>query len=114
MLRRKNSPLYKLDPDVKYGVISVGGRLENPPVSYSAKHPIVLSKNSILSTLVLKDVHRQVGHLGKNTMLSYLRLTFWILGASLAIKSITSKCVICRRHQARTCEQKMADLPIER
>ena len=111
---KKNSQLYKLDPFTKDGIIRVGGRLDKAVLPYDAKHPIVLPKNCVVSKLILEDCHRHVGHLGKNTMMSHLRHKFWILGASAAIKSITSKCVVCRRYQARTCQQKMADLPSDR
>ena len=54
---KKNSPLCKLDPVVKDGVIKAGGRLDNAPVPNTAKHRIVPPIYSILSTLILKDIH---------------------------------------------------------
>ncbi len=59
----------------------------------------------------MEDCHKSVGHLGKATMLSKLRERFWIVGAGHLAKSITTKCVVCRKYQAKRCEQKMADLP---
>ena len=47
-------------------------------------------------------------------MLSLARLKFWIINASSVIRRVLSKCFSCRRRQAPLCEQKMADLPMDR
>ena len=81
---------------------------------YDAKHPMLLPKDSPVSILILRDIHERIGHMGKNSMLSELRQKFWIPQVFSCIKKICSKCVICRRYQARVGEQYMADLPQER
>lgn len=47
-------------------------------------------------------------------MLSALRKRYWITHANSACRKVISECVVCRRFQGRTGEQKMADLPVER
>ena len=47
-------------------------------------------------------------------MMSYLQEKFWITNVAQIIKSVTSKCVVCRKYRAKVMEQKMADLPKER
>ncbi|XP_077865839.1 uncharacterized protein LOC144352828, partial [Saccoglossus kowalevskii] len=78
------------------------------------KHPVVLPKNSHISRLILEDIHRCVGHLGRNSMLAKLRQNYWILCANTLIRQIVSRCVCCRRYRARAGEQMTADLPIDR
>ena len=111
---KKSSPLYKLDPFLKEGIIRVGGRLRSSNLHYDAQHQIVLPADSLLTMLILREIHKSVGHQGKNAMLAELHQMYWIPRASSLIKRITSKCVLCRRYQARCEEQKMADLPQDR
>ncbi len=47
-------------------------------------------------------------------MLSHLRQRFWMVGAGSAIKSVVSKCVVCRKYKGKCQVQKMADLPAAR
>ncbi|CAG2245419.1 unnamed protein product [Mytilus edulis] len=112
---KKSSKLFKLNPFIdENGLLRVGGRLERADLPYDAKHPILLPKDSNISKLIIEDIHRSVGHLGKNSILAQLRQTFWIIGASSMIKGIVSKCVICRKYCAPFVDQKMANLPKER
>lgn len=108
------SPLRKLDPKIVDGLLRVGGRLERADIPFEAKHPVLLPKDSFVSKLVLQDVHKSVGHMGKNAVLSVLRQQYWIPGAASLIKSMVSKCVTCRRYQGSVHQQKMASLPTDR
>ena len=110
----KKSSLYKLDPVIDDGLLRVGGRLQRAVIPYDAKHPIILPAQSRISRLILNSVHQAVGHLGRNSILSEVRQKFWITCANTMIRGILSKCVVCRRYRARSQEQKMADLPVDR
>ena len=111
---KSSSCLYKLDPFLKDDLIRVGGRLTQASLPYNMKHQIILPRMSPLSTLILQDIHKSTGHLGKNAILSTLRQTYWIPRAGQMIKGIISKCVDCRKYYARPGMQKMADLPPDR
>ena len=52
--------------------------------------------------------------MGKNTMLSALTQSFWVLGANSIIKQVISNCIECTKYHAQTLNQKMADLPVDR
>ena len=67
-----------------------------------------------MSTLIIEHCHLISGHSGREYVLSLLREKFWIVKASSAIRRVLSKCVSCRRRQRPVCEQKMADLPVDR
>lgn len=64
--------------------------------------------------LILRHIHEQTGHGGRNYSLSKLRERYWITHANAAARKLLSSCVFCKRHRAKLCEQKMADLPKER
>ncbi len=91
----------------------VGGRLSKAALPLESKHPIILSKDLHISTLLLRNIHQEVGHSGRNHMLSKLREKYWMTGVSTAIRRALSKCTICRRLNATPVYQQMADLPTE-
>lgn len=67
-----NSDLYKLDPVLEDRLLWVGGRLSRAAMPEVEKHPTILSKEQHVSKLVLKYIHQQLGHAGRNHMLSFL------------------------------------------
>jgi len=111
---KKNSHIYKLNPILEDGVIRVGGRLSRAVMPEETKHPAILAKDFHISNIILKHIHQEVGHGGRNYMLSRLHQRYWIPGASVAIRKILSKCVICKRLQAAPGHQQMANLPLNR
>lgn len=111
---KKSSHLYKLCPRLEDGVLRVGGRLSKAALPLESKHPVILSKDLHIVTLLLRSIHHDVGHNGRNHMLSKLREKYWVTGVSTAIRRVLSKCTICRRHNATPIYQQMADLPTER
>lgn len=111
---RKTSHLYKLNPILDGDLIRVGGRLSRAAMPVEAKHPVILAKDQHVSTLILRHVHQETGHGGRNHMLSHLRQKYWIPGACSAIRKVLTKCFICRRLSASPAYQKMADLPHNR
>lgn len=109
-----SSHLRKLCPQLQDGVLRVGGRLIRSSMPMEEKHPMILAKDLHISELLLRQVHQQVGHGGRNHMLSKLRERYWMTGDTTAIRKVLSKCVICRRLNATPVHQRMADLPPER
>ena len=92
----------------------MGGRIRHSDLSVDAKHPVLIPKESPLATLIVRDIHQSTGHQGRNAGLAELRRQYWIPQAGTLIRSVTSRCVTCRRYQARPLAQQMADLPPDR
>ncbi|XP_035989853.1 uncharacterized protein LOC118561756 [Fundulus heteroclitus] len=111
---KNTSDIYRLDPVLHQGLLRVGGRLSRSVLPEEQKHPLILSKDQHVSKLILRDLHQQLGHAGRNHMLSALRERYWITCANSACRKILSECVVCRRHRGQPAEQKMADMPQER
>lgn len=107
---KRKSQIYKLDPVLQDSILRVGGRLNKAAMPQEAKHPAILSKGSPIANLILQRIHQEVGHCGRNYMLAVLREKYWIPQANSAIRRIISKCIVCRRLNAKAGRQKMADL----
>ncbi len=112
----RSSSIYRLDPflDSKNGVLRVGGRLRCINAPDEMKHPLLMPYKHHVTTLIIRQIHECSGHVGRNHVLSELRLKYWVLHSNSAVRGVLSKCVTCRKKRAPVMEQKMADLPIER
>ncbi|XP_064623536.1 uncharacterized protein LOC135485423 [Lineus longissimus] len=109
------SSIQRRDPYMEDGLLRVGGRLgKAASLTKEQKHQILIPRKSPVATRILEDLHRKVGHLGRNVVLSHLRAKYWIPRAINLIKKIVYRCVICRRYQAKAMQQKMADLHVDR
>ena len=109
-----SSPLRKLSPVVVDGIIRVGGRLGNTDaVSYTSKHPIILPNKHHVTDLIIRHYH-QVGHVGATQVLAAIRRKFWILKGGTAVRRVISKCIKCRKLNAKPEQQIMAPLPVAR
>ncbi|CAC5383130.1 unnamed protein product [Mytilus coruscus] len=110
---KRDSYLRNLDPILDDSLLRVGGRLHESNMPMESKHPVILPKNHHLSDLILRHIHLELKHSGRNHMLSRLREKYWIVNAPTAIRKLISKCVVCRKQGSRI-EQKMANLPEDR
>nr|XP_061785759.1 uncharacterized protein LOC133576497 [Nerophis lumbriciformis] len=111
---QKSSSIYKLDAILDGGLLRVGGRLNKAAMPEDVRHPLILSKDQHISSLILRHFHQLLGHGGRNHILSTVRKRFWITNANSAVRKVTTKCRFCRQYRGKTGEQKMADLPTER
>ena len=82
-------------------------------LSYNTRHPILLPKDHVVTRLIIKDAHEELGHgSGVEQVLTLLRSRFWIVKGRRAVRNIVESCAQCRRRfSVKTAEQKMAPLP---
>lgn len=107
--------LQKLCPFVdQYGILRVGGRLEHSNLQNNSKHPIVLSKISHLSGLLIDYYHKSYLHAGPRVLQFLIQQKFWILSARSKIKSLLSKCITCTKLKASFTPPLMGNLPSTR
>ncbi|XP_023247400.1 uncharacterized protein LOC106642609 [Copidosoma floridanum] len=111
----KQSNLVRLAPYLdEIGLIRVGGRLENAPLPYSERHPIVLPGNDTIVKRLVQDTHINTLHGGVQLMLSQLYRTVWITRAHQLVTRVYRNCYKCIRHNQKSGHQQMAALPAQR
>eukprot|EP00105_Crassostrea_gigas_P034805 XP_019918953.1 PREDICTED: uncharacterized protein LOC105318561 [Crassostrea gigas] len=110
----RRSRIRNLDPFLDDGILRVGGRLHQSSIPAEMKHPIILTKDHHVSTIILRQIHQELMHSGRNHMLAKLREKYWIIHAPSAIRKLISRCVTCRRFKSKVEEQKMDNLPKDR
>jgi hypothetical protein len=112
---KKTSSIKSVEPLMNSdGLLCVGGRLNNAPISVEAKHQLIIPKDIPIVTLIIRHHHACLGHSGKEHVLSDLRQKYWIISARRTIKRILRECIHCRRRQGQLAGQRMADLPEDR
>ena len=111
---KKSSSIFKLDPELRDGVLCVGGRLRHAPIEEERRHPVILPKKHHVVDLIVRHYHLLSGHSGQEHVLSLIRKSFWIIKGRVAVRRVVSHCFSCRRRQAPVGAQKMADLPVDR
>ena len=83
-----------LDDD---GLIRCRGRLQYAQLPHSTKYPILIPKESHLSTLIVRATHCLVLHGGVRETLTELRQSYWKPKGRQLVKKEISKYVTCRK-----------------
>ena len=107
------SSIVKLRPMIckEDGLLRVSGRISEAPITYDAKHQIILPHDHLVTHLIIRHIHELLGHCGQEHLLASLREEFWVVKARSAIKKVLGKCLACKRQHADRMTQEMADLP---
>ena len=102
----RGCPLIGLDPQVDNdGLLRVGGRLANTTADVDV-HPIVLPKHPV-TELMVREIHERNAHAGANHTLSLVRRKFFPLKGYSLVRQVLGRCVLCKKRQGRTQDQKM-------
>ena len=85
--------------DVPKGLIRSRGRIaKSLRVSYDIQNPVLMGKGHKLTELIVEFYHYSCKHLGLQTTFNSVRTGgFWIPKMRQVVKSILSKCIICRK-----------------
>ncbi|XP_070537448.1 uncharacterized protein [Ptychodera flava] len=60
------------------GILRLGGRLHNAPISEETKFPILLPRNHAFTRLVIQQAHIRVLHSGMQATVTNIRQRYWI------------------------------------
>jgi len=112
VLKKASASIRQLTPQLKEGLLRVGGQLVNAPIGDERKHPIILPYKHHVTDLIIKQCHCTLGHMGQDSVLSSLRETVWIVKGRSAGRRVLGRCMTCQwQRSACLGKQFMADLP---
>lgn len=113
--QKKTNKIADLSPflDAR-GILRVGGRLKNSPLTEDARHPVLLPPEADVTRLIIGEQHRHLLHAGVEHTLNEVRQRFWIPRGRTQVKKVLHSCAFCRNRSARPSQPRMADLPVER
>ncbi|XP_062540830.1 uncharacterized protein LOC134208888 [Armigeres subalbatus] len=104
---RPTSRIKTLHPRLIEGVLRVGGRLENAPISMNRKHPILLDKNHPLTFMIMRRFHFEHLHAGPQLLVASVREQYWPLSARSLARTIVHRCLTCFRNKPVVQDQLM-------
>ena len=84
-----------------HGLWRCGDRLQNADLTFSTKHPVILSRKHRFSTLIAQDAHHRVLHDGVKETLTEIRARYWIVGGRSLVRSVVHKCIVCKRFEGK-------------
>ena len=70
VLKKAGASIRQLNPQLKEGLLRVGGGLVNAPFGDESKHPIILPYKHHVTDLIIKQCHENLGHMGQEFVLS--------------------------------------------
>ena len=70
-IKRVRLSIYRLNPQLKEGLLKVGGRLVSAPIDMNIKHPVILPYKHHVTDLIVQSFHQEVGHMGQESVLVF-------------------------------------------
>ena len=64
VIQKEGSSIFKLNPKLRNGLLSVVGRLESAPINEDLKHSFILSSHHHVTELLIQYHHSKVGQRG--------------------------------------------------
>ncbi|KAJ8981422.1 hypothetical protein NQ317_015624 [Molorchus minor] len=84
------------------------------PDTTDFRFPIVLPGEHTLVRVLAMSVHKESCHVGTQGLLNILRERYWILGGRRVLRTVLSKCGICKRHSSKPLMVEPPSLPLDR
>lgn len=98
----EKSRLIPLSPFLdKFGILRVGGRLENANMPENEKHQILLPSGNHVTRLIIRAEHERLKHAGAQATLYSIRQSFWPLDGRNMTRKIIHQCIRCFRAKPR-------------
>ncbi|XP_047541323.1 uncharacterized protein LOC125074140 [Vanessa atalanta] len=95
----------------KFGLLRVGGRMENSELPDNSKHPIIINGDSHIAKLIVTDAHEKTLHGGQQLMCNLVRTKYWVTNLKNLAKRVIHTCIACTRNAAKFRTQLMGQLP---
>ena len=119
---RADTPISKSSRVAQYtpflgtdGVLRSTGRIKRlVGVDFNAKHPIILDGQHPVTKLLLRYLHEKHHHQGVEYMRALVQQRFAVVKLRAVLRTMSSRCVKCRKYRAQPLTPLMADLPKER
>ena len=96
------------------GLIRLRTKIEEREDSFPFRFPILLDYKHKAVELLVRETHEGMCHAGVQAVMRRLREKFWVLSMRRAVRSVVSKCIICKRQNAKRIEVDPPTLPIHR
>ena len=94
------SGIVRLRPVLIGGVIRVGCRISEAPITQGAKCPMIIPPKHHVARLLIEDYQQKLAHAGQEHILTQLRQQFWIPKRRSAERKVVQSCLTCKKQRA--------------
>ena len=109
-----NSKLQQLNPIFSENVLKVNGRLKHSNLPTELNHPTILPSDHHITQIIIRDIHENSLHSGRDHTLAISREHYWIINAKSVIKRVLSQCIPHKIENMKPSNQLMGQLLNER
>ncbi|XP_076660469.1 uncharacterized protein LOC143363824 [Halictus rubicundus] len=111
----KSSRIVKLQPLVdENGILRASGRVTKVKGFEFNNNPIILDGKHPATRSLVAEYHRRFYHASHDAVVNELRQEFCIVGLRNTLRSLISKCLVCKIRRGKPQDPKMATLPAGR
>ncbi|XP_076246522.1 uncharacterized protein LOC143186698 [Calliopsis andreniformis] len=111
----KGSRIVALKPFLDaIGILRASGRVIKLADEEFCNQPIILDAKHAATRLLIQNYHRRYYHGSNNTVVNEMRQKYYIIGLRRVLRSLISKCIICRLRRAKPQNPTMSALPAGR
>ncbi|XP_051159838.1 uncharacterized protein LOC127280693 [Leptopilina boulardi] len=93
------------------GLMIVNGRIDSIVGTNVNCHPIILDGKHPITRLLLEYYHIEMKHGNIQTVINEIRQKFWVTGLRNVLKSIRTKCKLCKLRREKPKTPRMGMLP---
>lgn len=109
------SKLRQLSPFLSNrGALRARSRLQNSPLTYAAKNPLILPNRHPLVDALARHIHEINHHRNEETIIAAIRQRAWIMNIRSLVRRISHHCSTCKVLRAAPISPLMGDLPAYR
>jgi hypothetical protein len=89
----RDSVLRNVNPyiDPADDILKVNGRLEHTPLAESARHPVIISPDHHLASLIINQAHVNAQHAGMEYKITKIRTKYYLLRRRRAVRKVIAR-----------------------
>ncbi|XP_076394270.1 uncharacterized protein LOC143265515, partial [Megachile rotundata] len=111
----KGSKIAGLNPYVdEQGILRANGRVTATGLEGFDNRPIILEGRHPATKLLIAEYHRKFYHASSDAVVNELRQKYHIIGLRRVLRSLISRCIVCRIRRGRPQNPLMSALPVGR
>jgi hypothetical protein len=109
----RSSRLLTLTPYLDHdGLLRVDGRIDAAPdVTPETKNPIILDGSDDITRLIVRAYHVRAAHGSHEMVVNDLKQKYWIIKLRPTVRSVISKCMLCKLRKSRPIIPRIGNLP---
>ena len=95
------------------GLIVLKTKIFNRKDTFTFLCPILLDKHDIVE-MMIREIHQNCSHSGTQVVMNNVRERFWVISLRKILKTIISKCIVCKKQKVKSFSCETPPFPLNR